>query len=205
MILERVIVGSFAVNCYILAGDTESQAVIIDPGDDLDKITGVLNRHHLKAGIVVNTHAHFDHIGCDNAFGVPVYIHAADAAMLGDSRKNYSAFFGAPSKVAAPVKKLSDKERIVLGAIELEVLHIPGHSPGGIALVLKKPESGIVFSGDSLFCQGIGRTDLGGDEGLLVGSIRKKLLTLPDDTIVYPGHGPATTIGDEKNNNPFLT
>ena len=205
MILERVVVGSFAVNCYILAADTGSQAVIIDPGDELEKITRVLHRHTLTPGIVVNTHGHFDHIGCDNDLGVPVYIHAADAPMLGDSRKNYSAFFGVSSRVSAQIVMLSDRERIVHAGIELEVLHIPGHSPGGISLVLKKPESGIVFSGDSLFCQGIGRTDLGGDEELLVRSIREKLLTLPDETVVYPGHGPATTIGDEKKENPFLT
>ena len=204
MILERVLVGAFGVNCYILAGDADKEAVIIDPGDEKDKIVRILNRHTLKPGIVVNTHGHFDHIGCDDSFGVTVYIHASDAAMLKDSRKNYSALFGAPRTVAAPVKYVSDKARIACGSVELEALHIPGHSAGGIALLLRTPESGIVFTGDTLFCQGIGRSDLGGDERLLIKSIREKLLALPDGTVVYPGHGPATTIGDEKRDNPFL-
>jgi len=204
MIIERVLVGDFAVNCYILAGDSDKDAVIIDPGDEADKIFKVLKRHNLKPGIVINTHGHFDHIGCDDSFGVTVYIHAADAPMLQDSRKNYSAFFGASRKVAAQVRTVSDGQRVACGSVELVVLHIPGHSAGGIALVLKKPESNAVFTGDTLFCQGIGRSDLGGDEDLLVRSIREKLLSLPDGTAVYPGHGPVTTIGNEKRDNPFL-
>ena len=110
-----------------------------------------------------------------------------------------------PFRVKSEIKELEDKQKITLEDIELEVRHIPGHTHGGIALVLKRPQDKIVFSGDSLFWGSIGRTDLGGNEELLVRSIKEKLLSLSDDTVVYPGHGPATTIGAEKNNNPFLT
>jgi hydroxyacylglutathione hydrolase len=204
MILETVVVGSMEVNCYILASGQGRKAVIIDPGDDEKKIRKVLEKYDLHPAVVINTHGHFDHIGCDDAFKVPVCIHSQDAVMLTDSKRNYSAFLACPYKVKAEIKQLEDKQKIILEDIELEVRHIPGHSSGGIALVLKKPKDKIVFSGDSLFWGSIGRTDLGGNEQILVRSIKDKLLSLPNDTIVYPGHGPATSIGEERSNNPFL-
>ena len=204
MILETVVVGSMEVNCYILASGQGQKAVIIDPGDDEKKIRKALEKYDLHPAVVINTHGHFDHIGCDDAFGVPVCIHSQDAGMLVDAKRNYSAFLASPYRVKAEIKQLQDKQKIILQDLELEVRHIPGHSPGGIALVLKKPQERIVFSGDSLFWGSIGRTDLGGNEQLLVSSIKDKLLILSDDTIVYPGHGPATSIGEEKANNPFL-
>jgi glyoxylase-like metal-dependent hydrolase (beta-lactamase superfamily II) len=124
--------------------------------------------------------------------------------MLKDAKKNYSAFFEARRIVKSPVKPLNDGEIIELDGIELEVLHVPGHSQGGIALLMKKPQNRIVFTGDSLFCGSIGRTDLGGSEELLIASIKEKLLALPDDTVIYPGHGPSSTIKEEKLNNQFL-
>ncbi len=205
MILETVVVGSMEVNCYILSAGKSHKAVIIDPGDDDKKIRRVLEKYGLKPAVVINTHGHFDHIGSDDAFGVPVCVHSLDAVMLRDAKRNYSAFLSSPYKVNSEIKELNDNQKISLEDIELEVRHIPGHTHGGIALVLKSPQDKIVFSGDSLFKGSIGRTDLGGDEKLLVRSIREKLFSLSDDTAVYPGHGPATTIGAEKNNNPFLT
>jgi glyoxylase-like metal-dependent hydrolase (beta-lactamase superfamily II) len=204
MICETVVVGPLEVNCYVLAAGPRKKAVIIDPGADEQAIRRVLARHALTPGLVVNTHGHFDHIGCDNCFGVPVMVHEADAGVLRDPRSNYSVLFSAPFRVTAPIETLVDGQRISLDGIELDVLHVPGHSAGGIALVLRKPETGAVFTGDSLFCGSIGRSDLGGDQEQLVRAIRSKLLTLDPGTAVYPGHGPASTIAQEKRSNPFV-
>ena len=201
MILESVCVGMMQVNCYILASGENSPAIIIDPGSEAPKIKEILAKHGLRPGLVVNTHGHYDHIGCDDKFGVPVYVHSKDLPLLKDPRLNLSGMFAFSYRVNSEIRTLEDKEQMKLGDIELEVMHMPGHTPGGIALFLKKPKDKIVFTGDSLFCQGIGRTDLsGGDEELLIKSIRERLFTLPDDTLIYPGHGPSSTIGEEKKN-----
>ncbi len=205
MILETVNVGSFGVNCYVLAADKNRLAVIIDPGAEEGKIKKVLDKHRLKAGIIINTHGHIDHIGCDDKFNVPVYIHQQDAALLKDSQLNLSNFLALPFTVDSKIHMVADKETIELDQIGLEVIHVPGHTPGGIALLLNKPENKILFSGDTLFYQGIGRSDFPGSDGeLLIKSIRERLLVLPDDTVIYPGHGPSSTIGEEKKNNPIL-
>lgn len=205
MIVEKIVVGPLEVNCYVVAQGPGHKAVVIDPGGDAGRIRSVLEKHRLSAGCVVNTHGHFDHIGADDEFGVPVYVHRLEEALLRDGRKNYSAFFGdKPHSVSSALSLVEDGDEIVMDGVVLEVAHTPGHSPGGICLILKKPAQGIVFTGDSLFRQSIGRTDLGGDEDVLVQGIREKLLRLPDDTVVYPGHGPETTIGDERLSNPFL-
>jgi len=204
MILKTVIVGSMEVNCYILASDRNSPAIIIDPGDDETKIRRVLESYGLEPAFVINTHGHFDHIGCDDKFAVPVYVHSQDEESLKDDRRNFSPFFGSNYKVKSEIKTLKDHEIVKLQDIELQVIHTPGHTAGGISLLMKKPKDNILFTGDTLFCRGIGRTDLGGDEELLLRSIREKLLILPDNTVIYPGHGPSSTIGDEKKNNPFL-
>lgn len=205
MILETVLVGPLEVNCYILARKGSSCAVIIDPGAEERKIRRILDKHALKAGIVINTHGHYDHIGADDKFGVPIYIHTLDASMLRDPMQNLSGIFSLASQVHAKVTTVEEGAVITLEGITLQVIHIPGHTPGGIALLLKRPKEHILFSGDNLFAQGIGRSDLpGGDEAALVKAIREKLFVLPDDTVVYPGHGPQTTIGQEKASNPFL-
>jgi len=204
MILETLCVGSMQVNCYILASDNDSQAAIIDPGDDENKIKRVLKRHKLKPAFIINTHGHIDHIGCDDKFDVPVYIHRQDLALLKDPQLNLSTFLMSPFSVKSKVNALEDKENIELGEVQLEVIHLPGHTPGGICLLMQRPTNKILFTGDSLFCRGIGRTDFpGADEGLLIKSIRDKLFRLSDDTVVYPGHGPSSTIGEEKKNNPY--
>jgi len=205
MILENICVGQMQVNCYILASGTDSRAIIIDPGDEKQKIGRVLKKYRLMPGLVINTHGHIDHIGCDDKFGVPVYIHRQDSAMLQNPELNLSVFLAAPFSIQSEIKVLEDKEEINLDQIQLEVIHLPGHTPGGIALLLKKPKDKILFSGDSLFYHGIGRTDFpGANEALLIKSIKEKLLRLSDDTIVYPGHGASSTIGEERDNNPFL-
>ena len=204
MILERVAVGPMQVNCYILACVSGAQAVIIDPGDQADKIKAVLNKHKLKPAMVINTHGHYDHIGSDDEFGVLVYVHKNDLPMLLDARKNLSANFSLAYKVNSQIKTLEDKEIIKLDGLELEVICLPGHTPGGIGLLMRKPQSDIVFTGDTLFAMGVGRTDLpGGSQQSLEEAIRERLFILPLDTKVYPGHGSATTIGKEKSGSSF--
>jgi len=206
MILEQINVGPMAVNCYILASSRGKQAMIIDPGDEENKIKRVLAKHKLKPAFIVNTHGHYDHIGCDDSFGVNVYIHKDDQNALRDSLLNLSVLFAAEYTVKSKILPLEDRQLIKLDDIELVVLHTPGHTPGGISLLLKKPEQKMVFTGDTLFCQGVGRTDLeGSDESALFKGIKEKLLSLDDATIVYPGHGPNSTIGAEKANNQFLS
>jgi hydroxyacylglutathione hydrolase len=201
MILETVNVGPMQVNCYVLASASGAQAIIIDPGDQAAKIKAVLAKHKLKPAMVINTHGHYDHIGSDDEFGVTVYVHKKDLPMLLDAAKNLSASFWRAYKVNSEIKTLEDHEIIKLDSLELEVLHLPGHTPGGIGLLMKNPQTDIVFTGDTLFCRGVGRSDLpGGSQEQLEEAIAGKLFVLPEDTRVYPGHGPATTIGQEKNN-----
>ena len=205
MILETVVVGAMQVNCYILASSQNSPAIIIDPGEEYRKIKQALDKHKLKPVFVINTHGHYDHIGCDDKFGVPVYIHKDDAPMLKDPRLNFSAMFSMGYRVKSEIRELQEGQILEAEGIQLEVLYIPGHTRGGISLLLKKPDEKVVFTGDSLFFQGIGRSDLeGGNEELLKKSIRNKLFVLREDTIVYPGHGASSTIGAEKNNSPFF-
>ncbi len=205
MILETVNVGALEVNCYVLAGSPGGRAIIIDPGDQGAKIRAALDKYKLKPAVVINTHGHYDHIGSDDDFGVTVYVHKNDLPMLLDARKNLSAAFGSSAyKVSSPIKTLADGDIIRLDELELEVIHLPGHTPGGIGLVMKKPQTDIVFTGDTLFCMGVGRWDLpGGSQKALEEGIREKLFSLPPATKVYPGHGSATTIGREKERSTF--
>jgi glyoxylase-like metal-dependent hydrolase (beta-lactamase superfamily II) len=202
MILETVSVGSMEVNCYILAAQEGGSAIIIDPGAQGRKIRKVLDKFKLKPAFIINTHGHFDHIGADNDFDVPVYAHKLDAPLLRDAILNMSGLFALPSVVKSEVKVLDDNQEIELDGIKLKVMHLPGHTAGGIGLALEKPLKTIVFTGDTLFCNGIGRSDLsGGSPEALAKSIRERLFTLPDETKIYPGHGPSSTIGEEKRNN----
>ena len=202
MILETVLVGSMEVNCYILAVEENSRAIIIDPGAEGRKIQQLLDKNKLKPAFIINTHGHYDHIGADNNFGVPVYVHKLDAPLLKEPMLNLSGLFAFAYTVKSEIKFLEDNQIIELDALQLKVMHVPGHTSGGIALLLQRPLNKIAFTGDTLFCQGIGRSDLsGGNEDLLIKSIREKLFTLPDDTKIYPGHGPSSTIGKEKQNN----
>lgn len=205
MILEAICVGLMQTNCYILASLNNTSAIIIDPGDEEEKIKKHLNKYRLKAGMIINTHGHIDHIGCDDKFDAPVYIHRQDLALLRSPELNLSSFLISSFSVKSKIYTLEDKEDIQLGEIKLQTIHLPGHTPGGIALWLKEPISKILFTGDSLFYQGIGRTDFpGADERLLIKSIKDKLWNFADDTVIYPGHGPSSTIGEEKKSNPFL-
>lgn len=205
MIFETVVVGQFMVNCYILASSQGRRAIIIDPGEDKHKITKRLQKYNLKPEFIINTHGHIDHIGCDDDFGVPIYVHSLDAALLKDEDLNLSTFLVTGYSVKSQIHPVEEGQKIYLNDIELEVIHTPGHTPGGISLLLKKPKNNILFTGDALFRESVGRTDFQGASGTqLLKSIKEKLLILDDDIVIYPGHGPASTIGHEKKHNPFI-
>jgi hydroxyacylglutathione hydrolase len=205
MLLVRLVVGPLQVNCFILADEKTKDAVVIDPGDDAQDILKVIADKGLRVRYIVNTHAHFDHVGANKAVrdatGAELLLHEADAAVLAAVANQSRAFGMAPVSSPPPDRLLKHGDRIVAGEVALTVLHTPGHTPGGISLL----EQGMVFTGDALFAGSIGRTDFpGGDLMTLVRSIKTNLMTLPDDTKVFSGHGPASTIGDERAENPFL-
>lgn len=197
--------GPLETNCYIVACPETGASAVIDPGAPDPWIRQTAATHGLKPSRIILTHAHLDHIGgvawVKGWTGAPVWIHPADEAMLQSPRLNGSASFGSPISAPAPDRLLQDGEIIALGNLSLQVLHTPGHTPGGICLYTP----GHLIAGDTLFAGSIGRADLpGGSFEALIQSIRTKLLPLPPETVVYPGHGPTTTIGDEKEYNPFL-
>lgn len=201
MVIETVIVGDMQTNCYILAEDKKSSCIVIDPGSDYKKIRAVLDRHSLTPDFIINTHGHIDHIGANAEFKIPIFIHSLDDDFLENPQKSLSLFYGNSKKSPGSSRLLEDKDIIELKNLRLEVIHTPGHTPGSICL---KTDT-ILFTGDTLFFEGIGRTDFPqGDGENLIRSVRDKLLKLKDETIIYPGHGPISTIGHEKNHNPFL-
>ena len=204
MILKRLVVGPFASNCYIVGSESNQEGMIIDPGDEAEAILKSVKDLGLDIKSIVLTHGHIDHIGAvkevKEATGAEVAIHADDAQALQES--SVSAMFGLSYPTPLPADRLlNDGDSIDIGDLHFLVVHTPGHSLGGICLV----GEGMVFSGDTLFNYGIGRYDLpGGSYNQLMDSIHTKLMVLPDNTIVYPGHGPDTTIGAERRGNPFL-
>ena len=198
MILERIIVGFTEANCYIF-GD-KKEVLIIDPGADYKKIKDLIAKLGLVPKAVVNTHGHADHIGANKDFGLPVWIHKLDAGFLGNPDKNLSGLFGVVIKSPSAQRLLEDGDKLAVGALDLEVIHTPGHTPGSISL----KHNNLIFTGDALFRGGVGRTDfLYGSEEDLLKSIRDKLL-IHEGATIYPGHGPSSTIDWEKKNNPFL-
>ncbi|HHW61703.1 MAG TPA: MBL fold metallo-hydrolase [Syntrophomonadaceae bacterium] len=195
-----------AVNCYIVGCEETRQVAVIDPGGNPRAILAMLKQDNLQAQYIINTHGHIDHIGANGAVkeatGAKILIHPADAKMLTSTAANFSFLMGA--KVTSPPADqfINDGDIIKIGnTVELEVIHTPGHSPGGVCL----KTGDIIFVGDTLFYGSIGRTDFpGGSYKQLIHSIKTKLLIYPDETVCYPGHGPATTIGFERKHNPFL-
>lgn len=200
-----LVVGDLATNCYIVGCEETHEGIIIDPGGDADLILREVDRLGLRILQIVNTHGHFDHTLANGAVkeatGASLAIHPADAPMLTNPLKSLSFWVGSIRPGPAADVLLNDGDVVRFGRVELKVLHTPGHSPGSISLVT----AGTVFTGDALFQGSIGRTDFpGGNYRQLIQSIRTRLLTLPDDTVAYTGHGPATTIGEERRFNPFL-
>jgi glyoxylase-like metal-dependent hydrolase (beta-lactamase superfamily II) len=205
MVLIRLIVGQLQVNCFILADDKTKDAVVIDPGDDAEDILKIIKERGFKVRYIVNTHGHFDHVGANKAIkdatGAQLLIHEGDAPVLAAAQQHSRAFGMLPVSSPPADRYLKHGDVITAGEISLKVLHTPGHSPGGICLL----EEGMVFTGDALFAGSIGRTDLpGGDLLTLLRAIKTNLMTLPDDTKIFCGHGPASTIGNERQENPFL-
>lgn len=200
MTLNKIVVGNLEVNCYILSTKS-NKAIIIDPGEDFLKIDNFIKKKKLEPVFIINTHGHIDHIGADENFKLPVYIHSRDAEYLSNAGKNLSSFLGSPYSFNAQIKSLEDKDNIKLEELSLDVIHTPGHTPGGICLKCDD----FIFTGDTLFREGIGRTDFPGASSQdLLQSINKKLLVFPDEVKIYPGHGPDSTIGHERKYNQFL-
>jgi hydroxyacylglutathione hydrolase len=206
-IIACVTVGALEENCYLYACPKTREAVIIDPGDEAQRILEAIQEHRIVPKYIINTHGHIDHICAidevSEVYPVPLAIHPADLPMYTD--EYHAQIYGrsAPLVKRKPDILLKEGDRITFGTLTLEVLHTPGHSPGSVCLV-SQPHC--VFSGDTLFQRGIGRTDLpGGNYGQIERSIRKKLYTLADDLVVFPGHGEPTTIAEEKHENPFVT
>jgi len=188
-------------NCYIVGDRKDKSALLIDPGGEPARIKDALKESELNLKFIINTHGHGDHILGNSYFDVPVYIHRLDKDFLTDPGKNLSGMFGLFLKTSKAARLLEDGEKVLLDNLEFDIIHTPGHTPGGISIKL----DGVVFTGDTLFAGGIGRTDLPeGNEGLLFKSIKERLFALDDDTIIYPGHGPESTIGEEKRTNPFF-
>jgi len=205
MILTRLVVGPLQVNCYILADEKTKEAVVIDPGDDAGDILRVIREKGLAVKYLVNTHAHFDHVGANKALkeatGAQLLLHEQDAGVLKTSTMHAAAFNLTTTASPAADRYVRHGDLIEAGEVSLKVLETPGHSPGGICLL----EQGMIFTGDTLFAGSVGRSDLpGGNLMTLLAGIKQNLLTLPDETRVFPGHGPDTTIGDERRDNPFL-
>ena len=207
MIHEILTVGLLECNCSIFGDEASREAIVVDPGDDVDEILLVLARHGLRVTAIVVTHAHIDHIGGAHALkaatGAPVYLHDSDLALY-EHIGTQAAWLGLPppERVAIDVPA-RDGDRLQLGAAEFHLLHTPGHTQGSICLWI--PSANLLVAGDTLFRESIGRTDLpGGDGRQILVSIREKLLALPETAGVVPGHGPETTIGHEKEFNFFL-
>ena len=201
--------GMLQCNCYVLGDEATREAVVIDPGDEIERVQAVLKRHALAPKVIVATHAHIDHVGgiekLARATGAAVMMHAEDLPLY-QNLAMQAAWLGVrPPGVVEVDQFLRDGDRVRLGARALDVMHTPGHSPGSLSLCLRGADSR-VFSGDTLFQASIGRTDLwGGSYEVILRSIEARLLALPDSTPVFPGHGPATSIGEERHSNPFLT
>ena len=215
VLMERAVGGFAEANCYIVADETSREAVVVDPGtgsrEESAAIAAEIERLGLTIRYILNTHGHPDHMWGNDllklAVGGEVLIHELDGLKLTDPDRNSSTLFGLSVRVRPADRLIRDGELLELGALRLAVAHTPGHSTGGVAFL----GDGFVLTGDTLFAGSIGRTDLPcSSEGstvaydVLLNSIREKLMTLPDETIVFPGHGPETTIGAERTGNPYI-
>jgi hydroxyacylglutathione hydrolase len=209
MKIDALVLGEYQTNSYVLRADESApDCLIIDTGLDARPLLQFLHEHALTPAAVVLTHGHIDHIVALDALRprfpqLKVYIHRLDAPALSDSCRNLSELMGVAFRTEDADRLLEDGDIVEEAHLALKVIHTPGHSPGGISLYA--PQDGVLFTGDTLFSNSIGRTDfMLADMDQLADSIRRKLYTLPDETVCYPGHGPQTTIGWEKKHNQFV-
>jgi glyoxylase-like metal-dependent hydrolase (beta-lactamase superfamily II) len=208
MIVEPIEVGELQVNCFVLGCKQTRQAIVVDPGDNAGDIQAALRKHGLALSAIVATHAHFDHImaaaALQAATGAPFLVHPADRPLVLALQQATQMWLGIdPGKPPDISGELSAGQTLTFGQESLEIRATPGHSPGGITLVHHAGRRAL--TGDALFAGSIGRTDLpGGDLQQLLASIRSEIMSLPDDYMLLPGHGPATTVGRERVSNPFL-
>ena len=205
MRVERIPAGIYAANCYLVYSENTKEGIVIDPGGDADDIMTRINELGLNIKYIVLTHGHGDHIAgindLKNFIDVPVAIHKEDEYMLKNGDKNLSSLMAMGTIEVSPDILLDEGDKISFGDLVAEVIYTPGHTLGGISLKIGDS----IFTGDTLFAGSIGRTDLqGGSYEDIISSIKNKILIYPDDTIIYPGHGPATTIEKEKATNPFV-
>jgi glyoxylase-like metal-dependent hydrolase (beta-lactamase superfamily II) len=207
--IEAIESAPFGQNSFVLWQEGRIDAVVIDPGFDTRSILQLLERENRRLAAILDTHGHVDHIAGNAAMkqaypDAPLLIGRNESAALFDPNMNLSGPFGIPITSPPPDRLVEDGERLEIAGFALEVREIPGHSPGSVIYLCRTYDPPFVFGGDVLFAGSIGRTDLGGDYSQLMSGIFAKLLDLPDATRVYPGHGPATTIGQEKRTNPFI-
>lgn len=205
MIIKCIPVGSMGANCYIIGCEETKEAAVIDPGGDVKVIVAQLKQMGLNLKYIINTHGHIDHIAGNDelreATGAKLMIHELDAPMLVQARGNLSGMVGRSMEFKPADTLLTDGDVIQVGTVKLDVLHTPGHTRGGICL----SSEGAVFTGDTLFNESIGRTDFpGGSYTDIINSIKSRLMPMPDETAVYPGHMGDSTIGYERKYNPFL-
>jgi hydroxyacylglutathione hydrolase len=207
MILETLPVGPLQCNCSILGDETSREAIVVDPGDDIPRILALLAKHHLTVKQIVITHAHIDHIAGAHRLkqltGAPILYNQNDLPLV-KMMDVQAGWLGIPTPaVYSPDDTLEDGKQIAITGLAGSILHTPGHTEGSICLYL--PDQTLLLAGDTLFAGSVGRTDLpGGNTNKLLRSIHERLLTLPDEVTVIPGHGPSTTIGSERASNPFL-
>jgi glyoxylase-like metal-dependent hydrolase (beta-lactamase superfamily II) len=209
MIIETLPVGPLQCNCSLLVDEETRRAIVIDPGGDFEKIRARIEKAGAQVSAIVHTHTHIDHVGATAPLqrwtSARASIHEADRPLY-DLLPVQAQMLGVPLPEVCDIEgDLTDELVVRAGGIELVVLYTPGHTPGSVSFVVRGDDASVAFTGDTLFRRGIGRTDLwGGDSDLIYRALRNRLMTLPEDTHVIAGHGPPTTIGEERRANPFL-
>jgi hydroxyacylglutathione hydrolase len=207
MIHEILPVGPLQCNCSIIGDEASREAIVIDPGDDIERVVSLIRKHNLQVKQIVITHAHIDHVGgamkLRAATGAPILLNQNDYALL-KMLDVQAAWIGMPTPGKVDIdQSLGQSDKVKVGSLSAEVLHTPGHTEGSICLYF--PVENKLIAGDTLFAGSIGRTDLpGGSYDKILHSLHDRVLALPDKTVVVPGHGPLTTIGEERESNPFL-
>ncbi|OGH97487.1 MAG: hypothetical protein A2104_07815 [Candidatus Melainabacteria bacterium GWF2_32_7] len=205
MIIKTLVIGAFEVNNYLVFHENSNEAVLIDAGGDYEATKALADKHNVKIKYILNTHGHLDHVAGDEKIqakeGAKVLLHKNDGFLV-NALKQHLALYGMPEYEVPKIDEyIEDGQEIKAGGLTFKAIHTPGHSPGAVCYLIDN----VIFSGDTLFADSVGRTDLpGGSYEELGNSIKNKLFTLDDNIVVYPGHGPSTTIKHEKINNPFF-